>query len=384
MDSGSDTSAIDKMITIRDLSKIFATRSEKVIALDSVDLEVERGEYVVILGPSGSGKTTLLRCVAGLEKPDSGEVFLDTRCVYSGATNTFVRPEDRRLGMVFQSYAIWPHMNVYDNVALPLRRGRSKIPKDQVRGRVMDVLTEVGMERMADRPVPKLSGGQQQRVALARSLGLRPEILLMDEPLSNLDARLREEVRAEIRQVARRAGVTVLHVTHDQAEAMELADRIVVMHEGHVLQVGTAQDVYHHPVNPEVANSLGAMNWIPGVMGDNGEVKTAYGDLRTNDGPLPAQGPVTIGIRPEFMELAPDAADVRDGDILLRGTVAELTFFGDHYLYRVQVGDQRFSAKVPLPIPLSGEVSIRISSERACIFPGELAVAGENQRDDLP
>jgi iron(III) transport system ATP-binding protein len=365
---------MDSMISIKDLTKTFATKGEEVTAFEEVNLEVPEGEFLVLLGPSGSGKTTLLRCVAGLERPDIGEISLGGRCVFSSAKKVFVRPEERQLGMVFQSYAIWPHMTVFENVALPLKRGLAKIPKDQVQGRVMHALGLVGMESMADRPAPRLSGGQQQRVALARSLALQPKVLLMDEPLSNLDARLREEVREEVRDVVRRVGLTVLYVTHDQAEAMDLADRIVVLHEARVLQMGSAEDLYIRPASPEVAQFLGSMNWIEGTMGAGNIVQTALGDIPVDaglvGGGLGAGAPVTLGVRPECVRLSAVKGAAGAGDIALGGTIESGTFLGDHTLYRLRVGERRITAKDPLAASLSGEVFVFIPRDRLCLFPG--------------
>ncbi|HEX9444675.1 MAG TPA: ABC transporter ATP-binding protein, partial [Candidatus Binatia bacterium] len=224
------------MIRIEKLVKSFSTRSGVVRALADIDLAVERGEFFVLLGPSGSGKTTLLRSVAGLERPDSGQITLGTRVAFSSARRIFLPAEERQIGMVFQSYAIWPHLSVFENVALPLTQGRRKPPRSEVRERVHQALRLVEMEDYAARPAPLLSGGQQQRVALARALAVNPELLLMDEPLSNLDARLREEVRVKMKALARGLGITVLYVTHDQVEALMLADRLAVMADGKILQ----------------------------------------------------------------------------------------------------------------------------------------------------
>ncbi len=240
------------MIGIRSLTKIFKTGGEAVRAVDAVDLQVNEKEFFVLLGLSGSGKTTLLRCVAGLEKPEAGEIKLGEEIVSAPERGIFVPPEDRGIGMVFQSYAVWPHMTVFDNVAFPLTDGKRRIPRNAMRDRVMKALGLVQLSAFADRPVPFLSGGQQQRVALARALAVEPKVLLMDEPLSNLDARLREEVRDEIRGLAKKLGITVLYVTHDQVEAMALADRIAVMSGGKILQIGGAEDLYHSPESRSV------------------------------------------------------------------------------------------------------------------------------------
>src|SRR5512145_243402 len=257
------------MIAIRSITKIFKTGGEAVRAVDAVDLQVREQEFFVLLGLSGSGKTTLLRCIAGLEKPEVGEIRLGDETVSAPGRGIFIPVEDRALGMVFQSYAVWPHMTVFQNVAFPLANGKRRLARAKIRERVMSALELVQLAALADRPVPFLSGGQQQRVALARALAVEPKVLLMDEPLSNLDARLREEVRDEIRNLATKLGITVLYVTHDQVEAMALADRIAVMSGGKILQVGNAQELYHAPASRSVGGFLGAMNELAAVVHDD-------------------------------------------------------------------------------------------------------------------
>ena len=261
------------MIEIHSLRKTFKSGLESVQAVDGVDLHVEAKELFVLLGLSGSGKTTLLRCIAGLERPEAGEIILGEQLVSSAARGIFVPPEARGLGMVFQSYAVWPHMTVFDNVAFPLTDGKKKLPRAKVRGRVMAALELVQLATLADRPVPFLSGCQQQRVALARALSVDPKILLMDEPLSNLDARLREEVRDEIRSLATRLDITVVYVTHDQIEAMALADRIAIMSQGKILQVGAPQELYDFPLNRSVGEFLGSMNQFDGMVENGASVR---------------------------------------------------------------------------------------------------------------
>ena len=291
------------VINIHSLSKAFKTGADRVQAVDGVDLQVEEKEFFVLLGLSGSGKTTLLRCVAGLEKPEAGEIRLGEQIVSSAERGIFVPPEDRALGMVFQSYAVWPHMTVFDNVAFPLVNGKRKLPRAKVRERVKSALELVQLSGLADRPVPFLSGGQQQRVALARALAVEPKVLLMDEPLSNLDARLREEVRDEIRNLAKKLGITVLYVTHDQVEAMALADRIAVMSGGKVLQIGAAQELYHFPLSRSVAEFLGSMNEFEGAVQNDGCINSALGALRCAI-PNGVVGEVIVAIRPEDVSLS--------------------------------------------------------------------------------
>ncbi|MBI2999343.1 MAG: ABC transporter ATP-binding protein [Deltaproteobacteria bacterium] len=214
------------MIRISGLKKWFKTRDGSVAALRGLELEVAEGEFCVLLGPSGCGKTTTLRCVAGLEKPDGGEIEISGTKVTSSSSRVHIPTEKRDIGMVFQSYAIWPHMNVFQNVAFPLVKGRRHIPKQQVAEKVRRALALVQLDHMEDRPATDLSGGQQQRVAMARAVVTEPKILLMDEPLSNLDARLREQMRLELKKITESVGVTTLYVTHDQAEALSLGDKV--------------------------------------------------------------------------------------------------------------------------------------------------------------
>ena len=290
------------MIKITQLRKEFPAKDGVFTALHALDLEVARGEFFVLLGPSSSGKSTLLRCVAGIDIPEGGEMTLDDRLIFSSAKNVLVRPEDRGLGMVFQSYAVWPHMTVYQNVALPLTHGTRRIASGKVRDRVMHALSLVQMETYADRPVPYLSGGQQQRVALARALAVEPVVLLMDEPLSNLDARLREEVRHQILSVTKRVGVTVLYVTHDQTEALALGDRVAVMHQGRIMQIAPPNDLFTRPANATVAEFLGKVNWLDGSITASGEIDTSIGRIRAETAGL--QGKVRVGIRPSSLQVS--------------------------------------------------------------------------------
>src|SRR5499426_3616199 len=255
-------------VKVSGLAKSFEAMDGRVNALQGVDFEVTPGEFYTLLGPSGCGKSTTLRCIAGLERPDGGEIAIGDKVVASAST--FVPPNERPIGMVFQSYAIWPHMSVFKNVAFPLKQARSKLAKSQISERVMEALALVQMEGLADRPAPYLSGGQQQRVALARALVSKPEVLLLDEPLSNLDARLREEMRFELRDMQARLGLTSIFVTHDQAEAMTLSDHIVVMNAGHIEQEGRPEDVYQRPRTCFVMDFLGRANHLPAHIARSG------------------------------------------------------------------------------------------------------------------
>ena len=246
----------DAVLELRDVRKIYGST----VAVNDVSVSIAPGEVFTLLGPSGCGKSTTLRIVAGLEEPDAGEVLLDGRLIASGSRGFSLPPERRDLGMVFQSYAIWPHMTVFDNVAFPLQL--RKEPKSVIQQKVENVLDLVGLSGLGGRGATDLSGGQQQRVALARAIVYEPKLLLLDEPLSNLDAKLREHMRIELRALQQRLGIAVLFVTHDQGEAMVLSDRIAVMRSGHLEQVGTPVTLYERPASPFVRDFLGRVHTV--------------------------------------------------------------------------------------------------------------------------
>ena len=357
------------MIRLAGIGKKFASARGTHQALHRLDLEVAPREFFVLLGSSGSGKTTLLRCVAGIETPDEGEIHLDGRLVFSAADRLNVRPEQRALGMVFQSYAVWPHLTVYQNVALPLVHGARRIPKPQVRDRVMHALSLVQMADYAERPVPLLSGGQQQRVALARALATEPIVLLMDEPLSNLDARLREEVRVQIKEVTSSVGVTVLYVTHDQAEAAALADRVAIMSEGRILQIATPDELYRRPATPAVADFLGRVNWFQGTVRTPNRIESEIGLIEAGTGDM--KGPVRIAVRPADIMVS-QMASGRANEF--EGRVSQEVFLGEQTHLRLSLRDER-SVDVKLftrmKAPLSGaKVYFRCNPDDVLIFPG--------------
>jgi iron(III) transport system ATP-binding protein len=361
------------MVSTDKIEKLFRTASGSTAALKDACIEVVKGEFFVLLGPSGSGKTTLLRCIAGLERPDRGEIRIGSELVFSSSRGICVRPEDRGIGMVFQSYAIWPHMTVFENVALPLLRGRRKIPRTMVAERVHRALGMVGLQGLEDRPAPLLSGGQQQRVALGRALAVEPSVLLMDEPLSNLDARLRQEVRREIRALAKNLNITVIYVTHDQEEAMELADRAAILYEGCILQIDAPERLYMWPVSPEVSQSLGSVNWLSGTVEANEVIRTPLGSIHVKNGyasAFPMNTPVRLAIRQESVELIKNGkADsiINEGNIFLGEIVSE-RFIGDKRSYTVRVGDVTLLAR-SLPYPkLEGSVCVCIRDDSVRVF----------------
>src|SRR5438876_8807945 len=245
------------MLQVTMLRKTFTTERGGVRAVEDVSFTVEEGRFFTLLGPSGCGKTTTLRCVAGLERPEAGTIRLDD-AVLSGP-GRFMPTYARDIGMVFQSYAIWPHMTVFDNVAFPLRVARTRPTLLEIRQRVSQALATVRLEGLQDRAATKLSGGQQQRLALARALVREPKLLLLDEPLSNLDAKLREQMRMELRQLQRTLRLTTLYVTHDQVEALAMSNVVAVMHQGRIMQTGAPREIYERPANRFVAEFIGSM-----------------------------------------------------------------------------------------------------------------------------
>ena len=358
------------MISIAGLGKKFLSGDQAVVALQGIDLEVNRGEFFVLLGPSGSGKTTLLRCVAGLEKPDYGEITLNGRPVFSDSRRLCAAPEEREIGMVFQSYAIWPHLTVAENIGLVLTHGRARLSKKAAAERIRESLALVQLENFEDRPARLLSGGQQQRVALARALAVNSALLLMDEPLSNLDARLREEVRANIKRLALQLGSTVLYVTHDQIEAMVLADRIAVMAHGEILQVGNPFELYRRPANALVAEFFGSINWIGGQMQTADCVETEFGRLCIDDA-CRYDGRVVVGIRPEDVRLE---HAFNGGENRIEGKVVRSTFLGDQMVTEVKIREKTLTAKSsPDGGRFADVVTVHLPKERLVVFPEQIA-----------
>ncbi len=364
------------MISISGVHKSFKSGDQTVQALKGIDLEVVNGEFFVLLGPSGSGKTTLMRCIAGLEKPDAGAINLDHRTVFSAEPRVYIPPEQRQIGMVFQSYAIWPHMTVAENIGLVLSHGLLRLPKHQVKERIRYALSLVQLDNFENRPARLLSGGQQQRVALARALAINPKLLLMDEPLSNLDARLREEVRAKIKKLVKELGITVLYVTHDQVEAMVLADRIAVMARGEILQLGNPYDLYRAPANSLVAEFFGSINWLEGKMVDGTHVQTEIG-MFVVDAPSTIKGPVAVGIRPEDIRLqAPGANGVNR----FEATVSSSTFAGDQTIIEIRIHDSVLTAKAMSDDKWpETHVSVYFPQEKIVVFPNTAEMKPKSQ-----
>jgi iron(III) transport system ATP-binding protein len=324
------------------------------VAVNHVDLEVKQGEMLTLLGPSGCGKTTTLRCIAGLEKPEEGDILIDGKSMLSQG---FVQPSKRGIGMVFQNYAVWPHMKVLSNVGYGLKL--QKIPRPQIREMAHQVLELVGLKGLEERYPSQLSGGQQQRVALARALVRNPKVLLLDEPLSNLDAKLREKMRFEIKSLVKRMGITSVYVTHDQAEAMVISDRIAVMDSGNVAQLGTAEEIYKKPANRFVADFIGTMNFIPGevvqVLKDSGTVyvQAEFKEkILCQTGRLDAttQGKtVYVSIRPEDVEVLTQPTSAREN--LFKGTIVHKAYLGNYIYFFVSVNGTMIRVQVPHHLP---------------------------------
>jgi len=345
-------------------------------AVDEVSLEAEEGKFLTLLGPSGCGKTTTLRMIAGLERNDGGRIQIGDRVMSSPEEGVFVPPERRNIGMVFQSYAIWPHMSVFDNVAYPLRI--RKRPAHEIRRRVSETLELLSMNGLSERQATALSGGQQQRVAIARALVFEPSILLMDEPLSNLDAQLREQMRIQLRELQERLGITTVYVTHDQEEAMVLADAIAVLHEGSLVQFGPPEEVYHRPASRTVAAFFGTPNLLAGRVGERRRESektlarisghgwegwcVAPSDIRVGED-------VTAVVRPEAIEMSREPSPSSGADIVWRGRIKEGFFRGSRRFFAVQVGDALFHVDGPPDRRFSEgeEVTLSVLSENTWV-----------------
>jgi len=353
-----------------------------VVAVNDLSFEAKAGEFLTLLGPSGCGKTTTLRLVAGLERPDRGEIQVGGRPLSSTESGLFVPPERRGMGMVFQSYAIWPHMTVFENVAFPLQELR--VPRAEIRERVMAMLGTVGLGALHARPAPMLSGGQQQRVALARALVSNPQVLLLDEPLSNLDARLREEMRFELREMQTRLGITSIFVTHDQAEAMTLSDRIVVMKAGRIEQEGTPEEVYQRPSTRFVMDFLGRANHLPARIA-KGEDGSLVAEVDESGFRLPLAGSASLSIGQEvLLAFRPEAvqAQAAETDGAWVGVVRSSVYVSGHIEYVVAMGQFTVRATGPedARLPHDARAKLRVSPRAVRVWPREPGANGGTAR----
>jgi iron(III) transport system ATP-binding protein len=337
-------------IEIQNLFKRF----KNVVAVNHIQLEVNKGEMLTLLGPSGCGKTTTLRCIAGLEKPEEGDIVIDGKPMLSEG---FVQPSKRGIGMVFQNYAVWPHMKVFNNIVYGLKL--QKISRQSIQEKAQEVLELVGLDGLEERYPAQLSGGQQQRVALARALVRNPKVLLLDEPLSNLDAKLREKMRFEIKSLVRRMGITSVYVTHDQAEAMVISDRIAVMDSGNVVQIGTAQEIYKEPANRFVADFIGTMNFMSGEVvqvlpdTDTVYVRTEFSEkMLCKTSGIAATTPgekVYASIRPEDVEVFSEPP--QSSENLFKGTIVHKAYLGNFLFFFVNINETMIRVQVPHHLP---------------------------------
>ncbi len=334
------------MLRVHNVHKTFTLEKGEVRAVHEVSFELKKGEFFTLLGPSGSGKSTFLRCVAGLEKPERGEIRIGDQTVYSSEQGINLPPNQRPLGMVFQSYAIWPHMTVFQNVVFPLRYIKGRQSNKHQREAVAEVLEMVGLKGFENRPAPQLSGGQQQRVALARALVGNPQLLLLDEPLSNLDAKLREDMRHEIRKLTHSLNTTTLYVTHDQVEALTMSDRVGVIMAGAILDIAAPQDLYLRPRAVPVAQFIGTTNMFVGTVLEckdgKGKVDTEIGRMDVVlSANIKEADKVSVMIRPESIACHQESEGLPN---TFSGLVEEVLFTGSHIAIRIRVQQKRIRA----------------------------------------
>jgi len=347
-------------------------------AVDQVSFDIDEGKLLVLLGPSGCGKTTTLRCIGGLEHPDEGQIVIDGLEVTNAGTGRYLQPEARGMGMVAQSYAIWPHMSVRENVAFPLRMRKEN--SDVIQERVRDALKFVRLGGLEDRNATDLSGGQQQRVALARAIVARPKVILFDEPLSNLDAKLREQMRYLIRGIQKEIGITAVYVTHDQAEAMGLGDELIVMNSGRIEQRGSARSLYCEPTTRFVAEFIGIANILQGriaePLSDGATIGVRLGEDGTGPiihcllGGYGGNGDVTVLARPEWIGVVPDASAAAGDSV--PGTVVNSQYLGERteLIVRTALGDLRVTADSANEYAEGMDVRLAFDANRCIALPG--------------
>ena len=367
------------MLNVKALFTEYRTaKGPAVKAAQDVTFEVPQGKLFTLLGPSGCGKTTTLRSIAGLERPVSGEIEVAGSPVYSSSRGVFVPPNKRNFGMVFQSYAIWPHMNVFENAAFPLRVGTRRLARKELTDKVMGVLGAVGLDHLAEREATKLSGGQQQRLALARALVMEPQLLLLDEPLSNLDAKLRERMRFELKRIQDLLKLTTVYVTHDQGEALALSHEVAVMSEGRIVQIGSPRDIYERPATRFVADFIGSTNFLDGqiVARDAAtalwQAATELGTFKVASDRTFNQGDkVAVSIRPEDVEIVGVQPPAGDPANVLKGVVDQTVFLGDVVDLKVKVGTYVMQARTHpgLGANVGAEAFLRMRPEK-CVAIG--------------
>lgn len=355
------------MVILKNVSKSFHANGKRVQVIKNLNLTIASGDFFSLLGPSGCGKTTIIRCIAGLETPDEGEIMIGGNIVFSSEKKLNVPAHKRNIGMVFQSYAIWPHMNVFENVAFPLKHGvRKKLTEKEVTELVEESLDLVSLHGYGSRPAPQLSGGQQQRVALARAIVARPEVILLDEPLSNLDAKLRKETRLELRQLFQKIGTTAIFVTHDQAEAFAVSDSVAVMNGGHIMQMASPQEIYLHPTSAFVADFVGRIFFLDAVALHQADgrlvAKTGIGDIEcVTRKSFPPGKKLKLGIRPEQAQPAEHMGN--EGVNCFKAMLRSSVFLGEYFDAKISIGNTELEIKMP------PESSAVVGSEIDITFP---------------
>ncbi len=369
-------------VRVSNLYKKYTSREGIVQAVKGVSFDVKDGEFYTLLGPSGCGKTTTLRCVAGLERIDQGEIMIESTVVAS--PRKFIPPYQRPIGMVFQSYAIWPHMTVAQNIAFPLKNLKKKYSTQEINRKIQEVLALVQLDGLGSRPAPNLSGGQQQRLALARALVYNPTVLLLDEPLSNLDAKLREEMRLELKGLSHRLGITTIYVTHDQLEALVLSDKIALMRDGQFIEEGAPYDLYMYPKHPFTATFFGINNILEGKVTHidraNGMVQVDIGLEHPITSPI-RDIPVEIGqkaqfaLRPENINLEDRSSttsliQAKENINTLEGLVKEAVFLGDFIDYKIDVKGKLFRVRThpDMRFGQGTRVIVTFASKHACLL----------------
>ncbi|MDH2416100.1 ABC transporter ATP-binding protein [Nocardioides sp. CER19] len=366
-------------LTVRNLRKQFGDNT----VLHDNSFTIKDGEFFTLLGPSGCGKSTTLNCIAGLEQPTGGSITVGGTTFVDTERKIFLQPEERNLGMVFQSYALWPHMTIEKNLAMPLKI--RKIPRDKQRTLIHEALEKVGLADLSGRYPHQLSGGQQQRVALARALVYSPTVLLLDEPLSNLDAKLREQARAWLKRLQEDLGITTIYVTHDQDEALALSDRIAVMAGGHMLQVDDPHSIYERPAAPEVAAFVGRCNFFEGAVLETVDERHTI-RLGCNDGVVEVHSStqvavgdtVTVALRPERLEVVPAGEEVA-GMNRLDTEVLTSSYVGSHYDYDVRLGSQVVQVESSTP-GLTGQVQVVFKPANALLY-AQTVELSEDERE---
>ncbi len=366
------------MIEVKSLVKIYADGDNAgVRAVNDISFTVDEGRFYTLLGPSGCGKTTTLRCIAGLEKANAGEILVAGKKVYSATDNTFVPAYRRPIGMVFQSYAIWPHLSVFENVAFPLRVGKQRLSSGDIQKKVSSALAQVELAGYEGRMATQLSGGQQQRLALARALVREPQVLLLDEPLSNLDAKLRERMRFELRELQRRLRITTLYVTHDQIEALSMSNVIAVMNSGVIVQEGAPREIYLQPKSKFVANFIGSTNQLAGrvarIDGNGvGSVKTDNGEISCQilEG-LPVGTNVVVVIRPESINLHRAKPAITAN--VIEGKIGVAMFLGEYLDCAIEFGDHMLQAhqRYTLQVRRGDPVWVELPAGECMALPAE-------------